>query len=636
MTDTAVVDALLSRATSFHRAGNLHAAAELYERAVAQSPADGRALHLLGVVCTQLGEYSRAISCLRQCAELMPRSSDVANNLGLALYPAGKREEAIASFERALVLKPDNAKAAIILGNLFFKERDLDRAHAAFERALQIKPDYSEARSNLGHCLVIQGNAEEAVRTFEQVLRQNPNYQHAIEGLVSAYRALDRLDEIVSERRKLVALRPQEPTLWVELGVSLQAIDRHGEAIGCFEKALEIDPKCAAAHARIGWAMLESGKMDKALPEFTKACALDPRSPFFWHLLTRSRKVVRGDGSLEALEGLLREQASLPPPDQVFLHFALGKALADVGDDKRSFEHYLEGNRINRSQIRFDEKRVLAKIDRTVEVVSSAITQRSTPGRETSPVPIFVLGMPRTGSTLVEQILAAHPRVVAVGEATALRDVVRAYDAKKEVDYPDWLPGLVQADLDDIGNEYIERLVRVVRTRDPEADFGSLSHVTDKMPGNFLFLGLIHLALPGARVIHTRRDPVETCLSCFRIIFDSLNFTNDLAELGRYYRHYERLMAKWREALPGDLVLDVDYEELVENIEPVARRILRHCGLEWNDACLSFHSVDRPIRTASVTQVRQPLYATSVKGWRPGAVLLKPLLDALRGDDEVA
>jgi tetratricopeptide (TPR) repeat protein len=555
----------------------------------------------------------------------------VANNLGLALYPAGHKDEAVLSFERALVLKPDYATAANNLGNAHFKSRDLAPARAAFERALALKPDYLEARSNLGHCLVLEGKAQDAVAVFEQALAQNPNYGHAIEGLANAFLILDRLDDVATQRRRLAQLEPRSPLRQIELGVALQAIDHHAEALACFEKALIIDPRAAGAHARIGWAKLEAGNSEEALAAFRTALAIDPNAPFYWNLLVRVNKVTKGDGTIEALERLLPGVSRLAPNDQVYLHFALGKALSDIGENERSFRHFMEGNRINRAQIRYDEKDFLDRIDRAGALYSPALERACSGHGNPSAAPIFILGMPRTGSTLVEQILAAHPKVLAIGETTALRESIRRIDVRKGSPFPDWQAAIGPADVDEIGNEYMDRLARIAHAREPDVDLPKIARLTDKLPGNFLYLGLIHLALPNARVIHTRRDPVETCLSCFRIFFETLQFTCDLGELGRYYRHYEMLMAKWKEVLPPDLVLDVDYEHLVADTETEARRIVAHCGLEWDDACLSFHEVERTVRTASVAQVRRPIYASSLKTWRPDERTLKPLLDALSG-----
>jgi hypothetical protein len=236
---------------------------------------------------------------------------------------------------------------------------------------------------------------------------------------------------------------------------------------------------------------------------------------------------------------------------------------------------------------------------------------------------VLIVGMPRSGTTLIEQILASHPQVFAAGELNDLREVIAAHCdlAAVPAPYPECVRELSAEVLRRIGTAYTDRLHR----RAPEA-----ARVTDKMPGNFFHLGLVHLAVPNARIILAGRDPVDTCLSCFARTFgDEQQFSYDLAELGRYYGAYESLMAHWRAVLPPGAMLEVQYEEVVEDLEGQARRIVAHCGLEWDDACLRFHETERPVRTASASQVRQPIYRSAVGRWRPYRQWLRPLLDEL-------
>ena len=248
-------------------------------------------------------------------------------------------------------------------------------------------------------------------------------------------------------------------------------------------------------------------------------------------------------------------------------------------------------------------------------------------GGDASPIPIFVLGMPRSGTTLVEQIIASHPMVHGAGELQTLNDVILTVRGPHgdTIRFPEFVPGLDASALHQIGARYVTS----VRKLAPEFA-EKCERITDKMPSNYYFAGLIHLALPNAKIIHTIRDPVDTCISCFSKLFSTdLNYSYDLGELGRYYKRYERLMAHWRRVLPRGRILDVRYEEVVADLETEARRIISHCGLPWKDRCLSFHEAIRPVRTASATQVRQPIYKSSVGRWRVYEAHLGPLLDAL-------
>jgi len=256
----------------------------------------------------------------------------------------------------------------------------------------------------------------------------------------------------------------------------------------------------------------------------------------------------------------------------------------------------------------------------TASVFSAELIRRNEGLGDPSADSIFIVGMPRSGTTLVEQVLASHPEVFAAGEVMNFREAMEAVAA-----FPEAMPSLTAEQLREIGARYAKSM----RALAPTAE-----RITDKMPSNFRFVGLIHLALPNARIIHVRRDPIDTCLSCYSKIFTGDQpFSYDLGELGRFYRAYEALMAHWRRVLPEGAMIEVQYEELVADFEKQARRIVDYCGLAWDERCLAFHETKRPVLTASAVQVRQPLYRSAVGKWRPYAALLAPLLDALGSED---
>jgi Sulfotransferase family len=323
------------------------------------------------------------------------------------------------------------------------------------------------------------------------------------------------------------------------------------------------------------------------------------------------------------MEKLLRDDTSLTPKARTHLHFALGKAYGDLRQYEKSFEHLHNGNALKRKQIAYDEMGVLGLFDRVrTNLDRKAIESRTGQG-DPSNLPIFVLGMPRSGTTLVEQIVASHPKVFGAGELTdlgAVTETVRGADGA-QLPYPEFVPSLEAPHLGAIAQQYLARL----RAISPDAE-----RITDKMPSNFFFIGLIHLVLPNAPIIHVKRDPVDTCISCFSKLFSgSQDHTYDLAELGRYYVKYIELMEHWRAVLPAGRVLDVQYEDLIADFETQARRIVEYCGLEWHANCLAFHKTERPVRTASATQVRKPIYKTSIGRWRVYGEHIGPLLKAL-------
>lgn len=627
-------DEILRRGIAFQKAGDLLAAARAYGEIVAQDPSNVLVLQALGVVLSQMNEHTKAIDALRRCATLAPHSADVMNSLGMALFPAGEKDEAIACFEKALALDRRYAKAADNLGTLHLKSRELAPAREAFERALRIRPDYLEARANLAQCFLMSEEYEKALEVFEDCLRQNPRYFQALDGSAEALQRLERYDEGVALRRQILSIEPRNPARHIALGQALQKADRHADAIECFNKAIEIDPHSAQAHTSIGVALMELGRLAEAARSFSAACRLEPSSYQLRHLLGSVTKAEKGDGTIERLELAASGSHDRAPDQRAHLHFALAKAFADTGDDARAFEQTLVANRLRRTSTGYDVEALLIGMERAEKLYALDLFSRLANAGHPSRTPVFIIGMPRTGSTLVEQILAGHPDVIAIGESVAFRELVQALSKRKGLQYPESLTALDREDIAGLGADYLARAKRIARARMPARRLEDEDvRIVDKLPGNHLFAGLIHLALPNARFVHTKRDPIETCLSCFRVYFESLHYANDLGELGRYFRHYEGLMQRWRELLPAKLILDVEYERLVDDFETNARAIVAHCGLAWNNACLSFRDVSRPVRTASVVQVRQPLYRKSIRTWRPSEEVLRPLLDALAGHE---
>jgi len=337
--------------------------------------------------------------------------------------------------------------------------------------------------------------------------------------------------------------------------------------------------------------------------------------------LVQNDKVSADDEHFAALRAAEKKMAEFSDNRRLSLHFALGKCYDDIKDYGQAFPHYLAGCRIKRAKLGYDPAAAARQFVELQEIFSKDFIGRLRGSGDPSAMPIFVLGMPRSGTTLTEQILASHPDVFGAGELPDLLRIAHRKTHPATTSFPDNLRYLDSATLNAWGAEY----VAAVQQRAPTE-----KHITDKMPANFFAVPLIHLMLPNAKIIHVNRNPVDTCLSCFtRLFHRKQEHTYDLAELGRYYADYARLMDHWRKVLPADAFLDIRYEDIVADQEKEARRLLDWCGLEWNPACLDFHQTKRQIRTASVTQVRQPIYSTSVERWRKYEKFLGPLLKEL-------
>ncbi len=472
---------------------------------------------------------------------------------------------------------------------------------------------------------------QRAIDCYRRALEVDPDYVDAICGLAEVLDAEKRHDDAVALYRKAVELRPGHPQTLTALGTTLVGAGKHPEAIELFRQAVTLAPADAAAHLCLGTALEEIGRIAEAESAFEQAIAIDPGNPHAAYALVNVRRVVEDDSGLAALKALENRIDTLGRDAGILVHFALGKALSDIGQNEEAFRHLLTANALKRESLYYNEAATLSALERLKKVFTSDFIAYHRGAGHSSPLPIFIIGMPRSGSTLVEHILASHRSVFGGGERADFTAAMR--NAGVDVaapDFPESCASLSSGRLTAIGSDYLARLAAAANA----ASITGIERVTDKMLANYCFVGLIHLAVPNARIIHCRRDPIDTCMSCFSKLFATdIPYAYDLAEFGRYFRAYDSLMAHWHRVLPPpSVILDVHYEALVSDFEPQARRLVAHCGLDWDPACLSFHETERPVRTASVVQVRQPIYSSSVRRWRPGDELLRPLLDGLSGD----
>jgi tetratricopeptide (TPR) repeat protein len=422
--------------------------------------------------------------------------------------------------------------------------------------------------------------------------------------------------------QKALALRPSSSSVHRDLGDAFLALNEPNKSLDCYRRALSHNRSDPNAHNNLGIGLKMLGFFDEAVEAFHKAIELDPRKAGFYWNLVHTKRSVAGDAHLNALTLLCKDVDRLAPADQIALHFALGKAYSDLGLNQLAFEHVLTGNTLARRQIVYDEKTALGEVDRIRRVVTAEFLEQRRGCGNPSRKPIFIFGMPRSGTTLVEQILASHPEVSGAGELNDwnIRMGIQSLFGNSSSLW-EALPRMRSDHWRQLGLRHVARLEKLGN---------GAPRITDKTLSNTLCAGLIRLALPNAALIHVRRNPVDTCLSCFSILFRrGLDNTYDLGEIGRYYSAYERLMEHWQTVLPDDSMLEIRYEDLVADLPGQVRRLLNYCGLSWNDACLSFHRTRRAVATASSFQVRQQLYSTSVRRWRPPDEVLQPLTAAL-------
>ncbi len=637
-----------------HQAGKTALAVQLIERALAVNPNVPLYQANIGEMYRRLGQPAKAIEHGMKAIALNAEAPEAHNNLGIAYFDSGDYETAIACYERAIALRPRFAEAVSNKGNALRQFKRFAAAEAEYRRAIAINPSYAEAYNNMGSVLRDLERPAEAEPAYRRAIALKPTYIEAMNNLILALKDLKKYDEAVQLAQEVLArdprnadafaylgavhvdqkkiepafealkkslsLNPNKPETLNMLGRASFEANQPAKAIEAYRRAIAFKPDFADPYNNMGNALKELGRFDEALKAFETCLSLSAETAGAYVNLVDAMKFTSSDDKhLLAMEDHLAKGEALSEERRMHLSFAAAKAYDDLKRYDEAFERLFEGNRLKRKTVEYDENAVLGYFDRIRNTITAEVVREKAGGGFASAKPIFVLGMPRSGTTLVEQILASHPLVKGAGELKDLNDTVNSVRNKDgtQAPHPEFVPVLLPAEIAKIGEAYVTKLSRHAH---------GAERITDKMPSNFYFVGLIHLALPGAKIIHMNRNAVDTCLSCFTKLFaGEQQQTYDLAELGRYYRAYHGLMAHWREVLPPGSFLDVQYEDVVADTEGQARWILDYCGLAWDPRVLEFHRTERPVKTASSSQVRRPIYQSSVARWRNYEKFLEPL-----------
>jgi tetratricopeptide (TPR) repeat protein len=621
-------------------AGNL---TELERRAselTALEPHNGGAWKALGVALAL--QHKDALSALQRAAELLPGDAQAHANLGGELLRVARYTDSVASLQRAVQLKPDDAETLSNLGNALRAAGQDDEALASYQAAVNISPGHAGLHHNLANMLLGLNRPEQAALGYRRALELNPNLPEAHNNLAIALLAIDRPGEALAHVRQALQLAPGSAAAYSTLGNALLDLSLFGEAADAYRSALALKPDFADALTNLAIALRLLGQTDEAKSvadralqldpgsirnlivradahadhgEFAeseqwlrKAMAIDPDAADAWAGLPHLRTMNSADAWW--LEGALRLAAGkrLSPRLEVQLRYAMGKYFDDLRQYEQAFAQYRQANELSRRyRVLYDRGQSQQDTERLIQACDSRWLERARSRGVASDLPVLVVGMPRSGTSLVEQILASHPAVFGAGELpfwNAAGDSLSA-DA-----------------VGALGRDYLA----VLRALAADA-----ARVVDKMPENFRHLGLIHAALPGARIIHVSRDPIDTCLSIyFRDFRASLAYATDLDDLAHQYRQYRRLMQHWRELLPAGVMMELPYESLVAEPELWSRRLLEFVALPWDAHCLDFAATRRSVVTASKWQVRQKISAGSVGRWRNYAAHLAPLMPLLQ------
>ncbi len=502
-------------------------------------------------------------------------------------HQQGRIAEAVENYLQVIRAAPDHIDALLNLGIAYEQLREFDNAAVNYRKVIALRADFPEAHYNLGNALLAAGKLTEAIPCYEAAISLKPGFMGAHFNLANVYKDLDLTTE----------------------------------AAAGFRKTIDIEPSFIDAYMNLGVVLSEDGQLDAAREAFQDAISLQPELGVSHRQLASITKHREYNDDIKAMENLYAKPG-MRDEDRYQVAYGLAKANEDLGEYAKAFEYLAEGSRLKRDSFYYSSEEQKAYFDRFRDTFPRSLFDRFNGTGDPDTTPVFVLGMPRSGTTLVEQILASHPDVFGAGELSVLSQVVRVtFGTVAQDEYSDNIHSSDPQRFAKMGRTYIDAL----RCHSKDARF-----ITDKMPQNFLHIGLIKLALPNAKIIHCKRMPEDNCLSIFKTYFPgSLHeYSYDLEELGQYYRLYEELMTHWHDVLPG-AIHDIQYEDLINDQEGQSRALIAHSGLDWDDACLEFHKTRRPVKTASVTQVRSPIYKSSVELWRRYEKELAPLFEVL-------
>ena len=582
-------DAILMLGMIAHEQRDFEAAAAHYEHFLRLQPEHARTHYHLALVLGQLGRTERAVEHLRKSISLSPDNRAAHTQLGDASARLGRWEEAARAYSQAHALQPDDVATTIKLGNVYLAVQRFADAAELYERTLETLPDNAVLYRHLGAVLHRMGRTQKAIDCLERALDLRPDYAKARIDLALVYRQLERTVEAMHQIQEAIHYMPDDVDAHISLALTLRQEGRMGLASRHLNQFLSIQPVCGAAYYHLSMI----------------------RPPL--DLIPRIRRLL--------------DDPTLPEDDAIHCHFALGNVFDAHTASDLAFDHYRQANTLKRRSLVYDPRDNTRLFEKLIETYSKDFFERKRDLRCDSDVPVFIVGLPRSGTTLVEQILSSHGSVHGAGELESFAGVNHAiaHRFRSEKPAPDCMSLIDQETVDEFSARYLEEL----RLRSRRA-----ARVVDKLPGNFVRIGLIKTLFPNAYVVHCSRNALDTCVSLYFHYFQALTCSFNLRELGQYYLDYRHLMDHW-EALFPDGIFELRYEELVRDPERASRELIDYLDLPWDERCLEFYKNTRAIMSPSNIQVRHPVYKVAVDRWKRYEKHLEPLIEvvgAARGE----
>ena len=601
--------------------GNLENAVEILQRAVKLDPNFPLAQYNLGLTLGMLDQIRPAENAFRQAIKADPKFADAHNHLGNLYKAQSQYDAAVEAYSQAIKHMPNHAELHNNLGTAYFSQGNMDKAKESFAKAKEIRPDSLDILGNMGVLYLRENEPEKAEKLFRQALSVDREHTKSRSNLALSLHHQGKLTEAKTELDRCLQEDSKSTSILHNLGNLALDTNSLSDARSYHLQVVDIAPDSVAAHRNLGVTLAVLGDASAAEESYLRAIEIAPSEAETFYRLSEVRKFKAQDTVLDQI-GQQLQTSGLSSQDSAFLHYAAGKAYADIGNElEKSFDHYSQGASARRASISYDvavDENLFQSIAN--EFDHNKIEQIAQYGYAVSE-PVFVVGMPRSGTTLVEHILSSHPEVYGAGERFDVQRLEKRANDLKGNPYPGWVPNFSAQEFNDLGESYWDGLNQFA----PKA-----KKIIDKMPNNFRYPGLIYGMLSGAKVIHVKRNPLDTCYSCFTHLFDGgQDFSYDLTELGKFYKAYWGLMQHWKSVLPEDFYREVQYEDIVNNPENTIRGLLEHCDLSWDSSCLNFFETKRVVPTASLVQVRQPLYKSAIGRWKPYESQLQPLIEAL-------
>jgi tetratricopeptide (TPR) repeat protein len=565
------------------------------------------------------GQTQEALVDIESLVKDFP-NSPLLYNIRAACYKANSQmDDSVKDYEKAITLKPDYAEAYYNLGVTLRELGQINAAKESYEKALAIKHEYSGAHNNLGSILLDLGSIDSAVDHFEWAVAFKPDYAEAINNLGVVERQQEKFGLAIKSFEKAINIQPNYVQAHSNLGNTLQELGQHDDAMTCYEKALAINPNHAPCYIDIGLVHHEKGQIDDAIKFYEKSLAINPNIAYVYDNLCNIKKYTINKKQITKMQSLLSSD-NLSPSDRRYLYFALAKVNENLDNQDELFKYLHEANRLRKQELNYSLDRSKTLFSSVKEMFSSAYSdiEKSLSSEPSTFKPIFIVGMPRSGTTLVEQIISSHHAVHGAGELSSLTKIIGPIATNHVNQGMNKLP---EKAFLSIREQYLDVLSNL---KVPE------SVITDKLPGNFLYIGFILTAFPEAKIVHVKRDARAICWSIYKANFikNGNGYSYNLDDLAGFYGLYADLMDFWHQLFPGK-IYDMCYEDLTINQEEETRKLLQYCELDWDENCLSFHKNKRTVKTLSSLQVREKMYQGSSEAWKKYEAHLTPLIKAL-------